>query len=77
MENFQEIAKQFLSAGAALQVEGEKDLASGWMKILADHEASAGMGQKAREVVERHRGATAATLARLVELLEGAAKATR
>ncbi len=75
MENFQEISEQFLSAGAAIQVRSRPDLASAWLRILGDREASARMGRKAREVVERHRGATAATLARLGEFLDPARRA--
>jgi len=70
MENFRDIAAEFLRAGAAVQARSGAELGAAWIMLLEDGERCAEMGRAARALVERHRGATAATVERLAGLLE-------
>jgi 3-deoxy-D-manno-octulosonic-acid transferase len=70
MENFRDIAGEFLSAGAAVQVESGAELGAEWVALLEDDERRADIGKRALELVERHRGATAATLEHLAGFLK-------
>jgi 3-deoxy-D-manno-octulosonic-acid transferase len=72
MENFREIARTLLNAGAAVQVNSGAELAGAWITLLGDDERRRNMGFAAREIVKRNRGATAAALERLALLLEPA-----
>jgi len=58
MENFREMSGKFLAAGAAIQVKSSKDLGSTWGSLLREPERAAHMGNCARELVDRNRGAT-------------------
>jgi 3-deoxy-D-manno-octulosonic-acid transferase len=58
MENFREMAGQFLAAGAAIQVSSSEDLSAAWGGLIREPERAARMGAWARELVERNRGAT-------------------
>ena len=61
MENFRDIAKLFLDAGAAIQVGSPEELAHAtW--LLENKEARERLGASAREVLEQNSGATARTL---------------
>ncbi len=77
MENFRQISDQFLRAGAAVQVTQEKDLSAAWLKILGDSSATVRMGQKARELVDVNRGATAESVRQLSELIDKEELASR
>jgi 3-deoxy-D-manno-octulosonic-acid transferase len=69
MENFREIAKLFLDAGAAIQVHNPKELAHAtW--LLENKEARESLGASARRVLEQNSGATARTLEVLRKYLE-------
>ena len=69
MENFRDIAKLFLDAGAAIQVRNPQELAhAAW--VLENKEARERMGSSARRVLEQNSGATARTLDRLRNYLE-------
>ena len=70
MENFRDIAREFLSVGAALQVGSGAELGAAWIALLENDQRRAEMGRQARALVERHRGATAATLEHLAEFLK-------
>jgi 3-deoxy-D-manno-octulosonic-acid transferase len=70
MENFREIATALLQAGAAIQVESAAHLGSAWADLLESASRRAQMGLAARGIVERNRGATAATLDHLATILE-------
>jgi 3-deoxy-D-manno-octulosonic-acid transferase len=70
MENFRDIASEFLRQGAAVEVRSGAELGAAWIKLLEDAGRRAEMGRAAREMVESHRGATAATLERLGALLD-------
>jgi 3-deoxy-D-manno-octulosonic-acid transferase len=70
MDNFREIAGTLLEAGAAIQVDSAAQLSAAWAGLLENAARREQMGLAAREIVERNRGATAATLDRLVPILE-------
>ena len=70
MDNFREIAAALLAEGAAIQVNSAAQLAAAWTSLLEDGERRAQMGSAAREIVERNRGATAATLDHLAAIIE-------
>jgi 3-deoxy-D-manno-octulosonic-acid transferase len=70
MDNFREIAETLLEAGAAIQVESAAQLSAAWADLLENAARREHMGLAAREVVERNRGATAATLDRLAAIIE-------
>jgi len=70
MDNFREIAATLLEAGAAIQIDSAAQLGAAWTELLENAARNAQMGLAAREIVERNRGATAATLDRLAAIIE-------
>ncbi len=69
MENFREIAKLFLDAGAAIRVRNPEELAHAtW--LLENKEARESLGASARRVLDQNSGATARTLEVLRKYLE-------
>ena len=72
MDNFRDIAGALLAADAAIQVSSGAELGAAWTALLADDVRRERMGQAARELIDRHRGATAATLDHISALLTGA-----
>jgi 3-deoxy-D-manno-octulosonic-acid transferase len=70
MENFREMAREYLEAGAAVEVSSADELAAAWTALLADADRSARMGSAARRLVERNRGATDRVLAQLGKILD-------
>jgi 3-deoxy-D-manno-octulosonic-acid transferase len=61
MENFQAIAKLLLDAGGAIQITKPEELAhAAW--LLENSETRIRLGESARQVLEKHSGATARTL---------------
>jgi 3-deoxy-D-manno-octulosonic-acid transferase len=70
MDNFRNIAADFLRAGAALEARSGAELGAAWIAMLENDQRRAGMGRAARALVERRRGATAVTLEHLTGLLE-------
>lgn len=76
MENFRDIAAEFLRAGAAVQVGSGAELGAAWIAMLESDQRRSEMGEQARALVQRHRGATAATLEQLAGFL-GAPQAVR
>jgi 3-deoxy-D-manno-octulosonic-acid transferase len=69
MDNFRDVAKEFVLANAAIVVRSGAELGAAWIELLSDAGRCSRMGQAAQELVERHRGATAATLDRLAAVL--------
>jgi len=69
MDNFRDVAREFVRANAAIVVRSGAELGAAWIALLDDAERRSRMGQAAQELVERHRGATAATLDRLAAVL--------
>ena len=72
MENFRDIARLFLDAGAAIQVGNPLELAEA-AKVLEDREARRRLETGARRVLEQNSGATARTLESLRKFLDGGA----
>jgi 3-deoxy-D-manno-octulosonic-acid transferase len=62
MENFQEIAEQFRAEGAMVQVHSAEELAREVESLLADEVRRKGLGERARSLIERNRGALERTL---------------
>ncbi len=69
MENFQEIADELLAEGALVQVDGPRALAEAARRLLANPGERERIGAAARAVVERNRGAVAATVDALSRLV--------
>jgi len=73
MDNFRDIAKLFLEAGAAIQIRNPEELAHAtW--LLENREARERLGASARQVLEQNSGATARTLAGLRKYLDRGAQ---
>jgi 3-deoxy-D-manno-octulosonic-acid transferase len=72
MQNFKEIADAFLTNGAAVQVQTERDLEEMMLTLVTDPVRRARLGAAARALVEANRGAKDKTLAAISELLPGA-----
>ncbi|HWW50744.1 MAG TPA: 3-deoxy-D-manno-octulosonic acid transferase [Verrucomicrobiae bacterium] len=70
MENFRQMASQFLAARAGIQVTSGQQLGKVWVELIEDRGLGERMGNRARELSERNRGATARSLARIAALLE-------
>jgi 3-deoxy-D-manno-octulosonic-acid transferase len=70
MDNFRDVATAFLAVDAAIEVHSGTELGAAWSMLLADDARRQRMGRAAREMVERHRGATQATLARIETVLD-------
>src|SRR5207245_2233723 len=69
MENFQEIADEFLAERALLTVSSAEDLGRQVAALLTDPALCAALGGAAHAIVDRNRGALARTVEALVELL--------
>jgi 3-deoxy-D-manno-octulosonic-acid transferase len=69
MENFREMADQFLDAHAGVQVANGEQLGKVWVQLIEDNAMRERMGKAAREISERNRGATARSLKRIVEVI--------
>jgi 3-deoxy-D-manno-octulosonic-acid transferase len=77
MENFQDMANQFLDRRAAVQVASAESLGKVWTQLIQNPALREGMGKAARAVAELNRGATNRTLNRIAPLLEGTAQGDR
>lgn len=69
MENFREMAANFLAAGGAVQVQNAGELGSEWTGLLREPERAARMGLCARGLVEKNRGATERVLKHIERVL--------
>jgi tetraacyldisaccharide 4'-kinase len=58
MENFREMAEQFLASGAGVRVKNSDELGNAWTSLLRDPERASRMGGSARQLVDQNRGAT-------------------
>ena len=72
MENFADVAREFLSRGAALQVRDAIELEETLAGLMRDGEQRARLGDAARAIVDANRGATRRTLDVVAELLPAA-----
>ena len=70
MENFRDMADQFLSARAGIQVSSGTQLGKTWVQLIEDTPTRERMGKSARELSERNRGATARSLDRIAAILD-------
>src|SRR5262249_38814595 len=69
MQNFKEIADAFVTNGAALQIQTDKELEEVVVALLTDPVRRARLGAAARALVEANRGAKEKTLAALADLV--------
>jgi 3-deoxy-D-manno-octulosonic-acid transferase len=69
MENFQEIADQFRSESAMVQVDSPDELAREVSELLLDEGRRRDLGERARDLVGRNRGAVSRTTGALSSLL--------
>jgi len=70
MENFQEMTAQFREEHALVQVGSADELAREVSALLLDEPRRAGLGERARELVDRNRGAVGRSTDALVSLLQ-------
>jgi 3-deoxy-D-manno-octulosonic-acid transferase len=69
IENFSDMAQEFRSEGAGLQVRSGEQLGKAWTNLIHDVAGRERMGQKAKALAEKNRGATGRTFERIEELL--------
>jgi 3-deoxy-D-manno-octulosonic-acid transferase len=76
MENFREMAAQFLAARAGIQVRSSQQLGKVWVQLIEDDALRERMGKAARDFAERNRGATARSLERIAAILDASGSPT-
>jgi 3-deoxy-D-manno-octulosonic-acid transferase len=69
MENFQDIARLFLEANACVQVQDAEELAESVLELFGDRAAAERLGERGKQVLARHTGATARVLEQIQWLL--------
>jgi 3-deoxy-D-manno-octulosonic-acid transferase len=69
MENFREMAAQFLAAKGGIEVSSGPMLGKVWEQLVEDKSTREKMGAAARALSERNRGATARSLDRIAAVL--------
>jgi 3-deoxy-D-manno-octulosonic-acid transferase len=69
MDNFREIADTFVTNGAAVQVQSERELEEVLLTIVSDPVRRARLGAAARALVEANRGAKEKTLTAVFDVL--------
>jgi 3-deoxy-D-manno-octulosonic-acid transferase len=69
MENFQEMAAQFLAERAGVLVKSGEELGRAWGRMIQQDGMRQQMGQAALGLVQRHRGATERTMRRITAIL--------
>jgi 3-deoxy-D-manno-octulosonic-acid transferase len=74
MENFRDMAAQFLAAKAGIQVSSGPMLGKVWEQLVEDRSTREKMGATARALSERNRGATARSLDRIAAVLDRRAR---
>jgi 3-deoxy-D-manno-octulosonic-acid transferase len=62
MQNFHDITQAFLSDNGIIQVKDAAELKAAIKKLLEEPDTCSGLGDRARTIVHRHRGATVRTL---------------
>jgi 3-deoxy-D-manno-octulosonic-acid transferase len=70
MENFREMADRFVNAKAAIQVRSGPELGKVWVQLIDAAPLRERMGDAARAIWERNRGATGRCLDRITAILE-------
>jgi len=69
MENFQEIADEFGAENAVIQLRGEKDLGREVLGLLQDETRRRELGERAKGLIDRNRGAARGTVDALASLV--------
>jgi 3-deoxy-D-manno-octulosonic-acid transferase len=69
MQNFQEIADKFRAEGALVPVDGAFELAREVTSLLTDDVRRLSLGERAKSLVDRNRGALRATIDGLAGLV--------
>jgi 3-deoxy-D-manno-octulosonic-acid transferase len=69
MENFQEIADEFRSAGALVQIASADELAAATFSILTDAARRRSVGERARSLIDGNKGAVQGTVDALAGLI--------
>lgn len=72
MENFADIAREFLARGAGRQVETPEDLGVAWIELIENLDKNRNMGAAAKAIVQENRGATRLCLEKIAGVLNGA-----
>ncbi len=75
MENFRQMADQFLDARAGAQVTTGSALGTVWMQLIENVPMREQLGRAAKQIADGNRGATQRALARIVEVLDARASA--
>jgi 3-deoxy-D-manno-octulosonic-acid transferase len=76
MENFAKMAEDFLAANAGIRVNNGPHLGKVWVQLIENDRLREQVGSAARALSERDTGATARTLERIGEILDGIPKKT-
>jgi 3-deoxy-D-manno-octulosonic-acid transferase len=76
MENFQEMAAQFVAVQAGVQVNSGEHLGRVWVQMIENEALRKKTGEAARALAERNRGATARVMERIREALEASGQPT-
>ncbi|MDE3111005.1 MAG: hypothetical protein KGL02_13840, partial [Acidobacteriota bacterium] len=69
MENFQEMAAQFVAAAAGVQVNSGEHLGRVWVQLIENEALRKKTGETARALAERNRGATTRVMERIASAL--------
>ncbi len=70
MENFRDVARLFLEAGAAVEVRSGEDLARRALELLENSARRRQLGERAKQVLEKSSGATERVLDHIRDLLD-------
>lgn len=70
MDNFSDMADEFLDARAAVQVRTGPELGKVWIQMIEDSPLRDRMGKAARQISERNRGATERCVERIIAVLD-------
>jgi 3-deoxy-D-manno-octulosonic-acid transferase len=76
MENFRDMAQQFRTEGAGVQVRTADQLGKTWTQLIRDTPMRERMGARAQELARLNRGATERSLLRIEEILAASASAS-
>ncbi len=68
MQNFRDIARLFLDAQACLQVRDGNELADSVLRLFADRTAARELGERGKQVLAQHQGATGRVLEQIQRL---------
>jgi 3-deoxy-D-manno-octulosonic-acid transferase len=69
MENFRDMAEEFLDAHAGVQVKNGQQLGKVWVQLIEDSVMRERMGKAGRAICEGNRGATERSLERIAAIV--------